>query len=102
MPTDILDDHPALAYTLLALATIVALGGAVVSFVSPGKFPPGDYFRDVTIIAAALGLGTGISRFLRQVSGAGSSSAGVTLSASARTSGEPGSQEQLANDEGVY
>ena len=100
MASDILDDHPALAYTLLILATIVAIGGAVVSLNNPNRFPPDDYFRDVTIIAASLGLGTGISRFLRQISGNGSSSAGVTLSASARTSSDE--QEVLANDEGVY
>lgn len=91
--TDILDDHPLLAYVLLIAAAIVLIGGAVVAFVSPSKFPADDYFRDVTIIAASLGLGTGISRFLRQISGTASYPP-------ARSSDPP--QEELANTEGVY
>ena len=76
--TDILDDHPLLAYVLLLAATIVLLGGAIVAIVNPSKFPPDDYFRDVTIIAASLGLGTGISRFIRQLSATGSVSASAS------------------------
>lgn len=86
--TDILDDHPLVAYALLILTAIVAIGGAIVALIDSNTYTPEDYFRNLTIIAASLGAGTGVSRFLRHLS--------ATVSASVST----GDDKQPGNEGG--
>ncbi len=51
---------PGASALVLLLAAIVVIAGAVVTIANPSDFPFRDYVEDVTILAGALGISTGI------------------------------------------
>lgn len=58
---DALGRHPLAGWLLLIAASVVIIGGAVVAIVNPNQLDANDYFRDVAIVAAALGIGLGVA-----------------------------------------
>jgi hypothetical protein len=51
---------PGASALVLLLAAIVVIAGAIVTIANPSDFPFRDYVEDVTILAGALGISTGI------------------------------------------
>ena len=57
-------DKPVITILTLAIAVIVVIAGAVVTIVNPDRLPFSEYIQDVSIVAGALGVGSGIGRGL--------------------------------------
>jgi Trk-type K+ transport system membrane component len=56
----IFERTPGASALVLLLAAIVVIAGAIVTVANPQHFPFRDYVEDVTILAGALGVSTGI------------------------------------------